>query len=153
MGILLCITLFKYFFPPDYQHHHYGYRHRRTILDIFDWLTYKQFLLMPILTALIGIPLILYPKIIYRISVDTDQDFFEVEYVGRFRLRPVTRIAKLHEISIQLERPEHQHPSLGDRAYFSIHLRHKNFGYLKVSAKDFKNIKQICDYFQLLKDV
>jgi hypothetical protein len=149
--ILLFVTLFKYFLPPDYEHHqHYGYHHRHSILDIFDLFTYTQFLAIPVLTTLIGIPLIFYSKIVQLISVDTEHDFFKVEYVGRFRLRPVTKTAKLSETRIQIERPDFHQSNYRDKTYFSIHMRHKNFGYLKISARDFKNIKQICDQFQLL---
>jgi hypothetical protein len=149
--ILLIISLYKYFFPPDYKHHHYGLRVRHSLFELFGLLNYTQFLLISVLTALIGIPLIFYRKIIHRITVDTKHDLFEVEYVGRFSLSSVTKTAKLSEINVQIERPEHSHPYAKDRGYFSIHLRHKHFGYLKVSAHDFKNIKQICDQFQSLK--
>lgn len=152
IGICLALTLYKYFFDPEGhpQERHYG---RKSMVSFIMELSYTGSLAISILITVIGIFLIFYLKIILRMKVDSEQNFLEIECIERFKFKPVSKIMKLSETAIQIEELEgRERYSNNTTVRYSLHLTNKQFGHLKISESDFKNIKEVCDRFQLLKE-
>lgn len=144
--LLLLVNFCKYYFAPlEYQ---------KGLESSRFWFSYNEYLGFSIITIFIVIPIIIASKIVRRLYIDTDKNLLEVEYINRFNIKPTSKTLKLSETNIQVSEYEirDRYFSKTGEIIYTLYLTNPNFGQLKISGQDFKNIKDISFLFQSVKD-
>jgi hypothetical protein len=144
---LILIFCIRYFFAPEaYQS---GRKSSRSWFSLTDFLVFS--------TLAFGILswIILGSKIVVRLIVDEASDLLTIQYIGRYRFRPGTAIARISETQVYIERLENSywfHKKEED--HVSVYLTHPGFGSIRVGPQDFgMETHQLAEYLQRLKDI
>jgi hypothetical protein len=146
LAILLFVYFCGYYFAPiEYQT---GIKRSRY------WLSHTEFIGFSIITIMIIVPISAASKIIKKISINTDENKLEIEYIKRFKFNSITKKVKLSETIIQISKyePRDRFYQKTGEIYYTLYLTNQGFGHLKISGQDFKKINEIANQFQLIKD-
>ena len=135
-----------YYFAP--------YQYQTGVETSKYWLSYYKFIGFSILTIVIIVPIMATSRIICRLFIDTDENQLEISYINRFRIKPTLKKVKLSETVIQISvyEPRDRFFQKTGQIFYSLHLTNPAFGHLKISSQDFKNINNISQRFQTIKD-
>ena len=135
-----------YYFAP--------YEYQTGVATAKYWLSYYQFIGFSILTTIIIVPILATTRIICRLFIDTDQNILEITYINRFRIKPTMKTVKLSETIIQIStyEPRDRFYQKTGQIFYFLHLTNPAFGHLKISSQDFKDINNIAQRFQIIKD-
>lgn len=135
-----------YYFAP--------YQYQTGVETSKYWLSYYKFIGFSVLTIVIIVPIMATSRIICRLFIDTDENQLEISYINRFRIKPTIKKVKLSETAIQISvyEPRDRFFQKTGQIFYSLHLTNPAFGRLKISSQDFKNINNISQRFQTIKD-
>lgn len=143
LGITFLFFFFKYFFAPE--EYYSGKVYSRV------WISYNDLMIMTAVVVAIVVPTMAMSRIVQKLSVDFETNELIIGYIGRFRFKPVSVSVKLSETQVQVEETEYKNNGVQE-VYYNLYLTNSAFGTLKVSGQDFQNIREVCGYFQQLKD-